>query len=60
MVCKTLLAEKTHAALCIHTASVCVDCRPAHTWLLKIAFVQEVVMHACVCVCVSTPEAINN
>ena len=26
--------------------------RPAHTWFLEIAFVQEVSMCVCVCVCV--------
>ena len=32
----------------------------ARAWFLKIDPVRIVSMRACVCVCVSTPEAINN
>jgi len=41
---------------------VSADQRPARTWFLKITFVHDVCMRACVrvCVCVSAPEAINN
>ena len=38
----------------------CTGHKPARTWFLKIDPVQIVSMQACVCVCVSTPEAINN
>ena len=34
--------------------------RLARTWFLKIDPVRIVGMRACVCVCVSVPEAINN
>ena len=34
--------------------------RPARAWFLKIDPVRIVGMRACVCVCVSAPEAINN
>ena len=34
--------------------------RLACAWFLKIDPVRIVGMHACVCVCVSAPEAINN
>ena len=33
---------------------------PARAWFLKIDPVRIVGMRACVCVCVSAPEAINN
>ena len=33
--------------------------RPARAWFLDIAFVHEVGVSVYVCVCVSTPEAIN-
>ena len=33
---------------------------PARAWFLKIGPVRIVGMRACVCVCVSAPEAINN
>ena len=33
---------------------------PAHAWFLKIDPVRIIGMRVCVCVCVSTPEAINN
>ena len=29
-------------------------------WFLEIAFIREVGMRVCVCVCVSAPKAINN
>ena len=32
---------------------------PAHAWFLRIASVRKL-QYVCVCVCVSTPEAINN
>ena len=34
--------------------------RPARAWFLEIDPVRIVGMRACVCVCVSAPEAINN
>jgi len=34
--------------------------RPARDWFFEIAFVRDVCMRVCVCVCVSAPEAINN
>jgi len=34
--------------------------RPVRDWFLEIAFVRDVCMRVCVCVCVSAPEAINN
>ena len=34
--------------------------RPVHAWFVKIDPVRIVGVHACVCVCVSAPEAINN
>jgi len=34
--------------------------RLARNWFLEIAFVHDVCMHVCVCVCVSAPKAINN
>ena len=34
--------------------------KPVHAWFLKIDPVRIVGMHACVRVCVSAPEAINN
>ena len=36
---------------------VCASHRPARTWFLRIVSVQ---MYACVCVCVSASDAINN
>ena len=38
---------------------VCAGRRLARAWFLKIDPVQIVVMHVCVCVCVSAPKAIN-
>ena len=34
--------------------------KPGTRWFLEIAFVWEVSMRACVCVCMSAPEAMNN
>jgi len=39
---------------------VCASLWPVRNWFLEIAFVCDVSMLACVCVCVSASEAINN
>ena len=47
----------SHFVSCDFLNQARAGCRLARTWFIRIVSVR---MYACVCVCVSAPEAINN
>jgi len=37
---------------------VCASLWPVHDWFFETAFIHDIGMHVCVCMCVSAPESI--